>query len=232
MRPSQSSILGPRLVFGLGIIAIGVIFLLGNLEIADTHQYLKYWPAILVVLGIAYFFQCSTTGGRIWGAILTFVGAAMLLDRIGYWDFNLWSLWPLVLIVAGASMITQSSRRRQAVAAGAEDSESFLKGFALMSGFRRTVSTKEFTGGELTAVMGGAEIDLRQATMKGDEAVVDVFAFWGGIEIKVPEDWTVIVKALPFMGGVDDKTAHPSASPQKRLIITGTAIMGGVEIRN
>ena len=48
-----------------------------------------------------------------------------------------------------------------------------------------------FRGADLIAVMGGCEIDLRQAAING-EAVIDVFCMWGGIEIRVPEDWTVV----------------------------------------
>jgi hypothetical protein len=53
----------------------------------------------------------------------------------------------------------------------------------------------------------------------------------GGVEIKIPLDWTVVYKGTPVMGGVEDKTI-PTPNPAKRLTITGTVIMGGIEIRN
>ena len=65
----------------------------------------------------------------------------------------------------------------------------------------------------------------------GSEAIVDVFAFWGGIDLKVPEDWTVVLHAMPLMGAVDDKTRPPQGSPEKRLVIRGIVIMGGVAIK-
>jgi hypothetical protein len=76
---------------------------------------------------------------------------------------------------------------------------------------------------------------LRQASIApGTEAVIDVFAFWGGIEIKVPEDWIVINRVMPLMGGVDDKTRTPNPTPpvEKRLVISGIVVMGGVGLKN
>ena len=82
------------------------------------------------------------------------------------------------------------------------------------------------------AIMGGCEIDLRQAAIAADEASIDTFAMWGGIKIKVPQTWNVILQGFPFLGGFDDKTVKPSDPSAKRLVIRGTAIMGGVEITN
>ena len=83
--------------------------------------------------------------------------------------------------------------------------------------------------------MGGCDVDLRDASIAPNtEAVIDVFAFWGGIDLKVPEDWVVINRVIPLMGGVDDKTRTPidSSAAQKRLVVRGIVIMGGISIRN
>jgi predicted membrane protein len=223
----------PRFIFGLGIVIIGMLFLLDNLEIVDARTYTHYWPVILILVGLAYVLQSSSLGARLWGGILIFVGGGLLFDRLGYFDFNVWQLWPLVLVFVGGNLVLKSLRRNQlsSSTASASDSESVVRGFAVMSGLVRSNSSQNFQGGDLSAVMGGIEIDLRHASIK-EEAVLDVFAFWGGIEIRIPEDWTVVVKAIPFMGGVDDQTHAPKGEARKRLVITGTAIMGGVEIKN
>jgi hypothetical protein len=79
--------------------------------------------------------------------------------------------------------------------------------------------------------MGGGEVDLRRASMSRDEAVLDIFVFWGGFEVKVPDDWEVVSRGLPILGGFVDNTRHPPAA-QKRLVVTGMAVMGGIEIKN
>jgi hypothetical protein len=114
----------------------------------------------------------------------------------------------------------------------ATDSTASVTSVAIMSGIQRSTNAAAFRGGELTAVMGGVELDLRQAGLAGGEAVIDVFAFWGGIELRVPEGWTVVGKVVPLMGGYEDKTRPPKHDSSQRLIVRGMVIMGGIEVSN
>lgn len=233
METRHNSFFAPRLVLGLGIIIIGVLFLLGNMDIIDPHEYLRLWPAILIVVGIAYLIQCQHGSGRVWGIILTFIGTGMLLDRLHFINFSVWIYWPLILVVIGIMMIIRSSshqRRIHSSPVESSDANSYIKAIAIMGGYRRMNNSQDFKGGELTAIMGGLEIDLREASIKG-EAVIDIFALMGGVEMRVPEDWLVIIEGFPFMGGFEDKTRPPKESA-KRLVIKGTAMMGGLEIKN
>jgi predicted membrane protein len=247
METRHNSFFAPRLVLGLGIIIIGVLFLLGNMDIIDPHEYLRLWPAILIVVGIAYLIQCQHGSGRVWGIILTFVGTAMLLDRLYFIHFSLWDYWPLILIFIGMMMIVKSLFSRRGITppfaensffrrgitppfAESSDANNYIKAIAVLGGFKRINNSKNFKGGEFTAIMGGLEIDLRDASIEG-EAVIDIFALMGGVEMRVPEDWLVIIEGFPFMGGFEDKTRPPKESA-KHLIIKGTAVMGGVEIKN
>ncbi|HXY39419.1 MAG TPA: LiaF domain-containing protein, partial [Vicinamibacteria bacterium] len=94
------------------------------------------------------------------------------------------------------------------------------------------VEPRRFRGGRAMAVMGGCEIDLRRASIpEGEEALLDVFVMWGGIEIKVPEEWEIVNRGSAFLGGFENKT-RPLATADRRLVVTGTAIMGGVEVKN
>lgn len=225
----------PQIVLGLIIIAIGVLFTLDNLGVLYAHDYLRYWPALLVIYGITKIIQPQGRPGRFFGLIITFVGAAILLDRLYIFSFSLWDFWPLLIVAIGLSMIWRSSTRtggRSQEWVSSTDSDSTINGTAILSGFRRTSSSQNFQGGELTAIMGGCEVDLRQASMKEGDAVIDVFAFWGGIDLKVPLDWSVVMMGSPLMGGFDDKTRPPQGGSNKRLVIKGYAIMGGVQISN
>lgn len=109
------------------------------------------------------------------------------------------------------------------------EAESRVTLFALMSGVKRKFAGI-FRGAQLTAIMGGIELDLRGARVE-DVAVIDALAFWGGIEIFVPEDWSVVNQGHALMGGFDDSTRHPNPGEPPRLIVRGLALMGGVEIK-
>ena len=233
METRRNSLVTPQIILGLGIILIGILFLLGNMDIIDPHDYLQYWPVIILIIGLAYLIQCHHGPGRIWGLILTFVGAAMLLDRMYFIHFNLWDYWPLILVAIGIMMIVKSTFIRKVITPPfpeSKDSNDYIKAIAVMGGFKRSNNSQNFQGGELTAIMGGLEIDLRDASLKGD-GIIEVFALMGGMELRVPEDWIIIIEGFPFMGGFEDKTRPPKDSI-KRLIIKGTAMMGGVEIKN
>ena len=143
-------------------------------------------------------------------------------------------LWPLLLILIGFSLMSGTGHRWRHSLQDAPDTPSSpdLSCFAVLSGTKRTMTSRNFQSGEITAVMGGCEVDLRSADIDGKEAVITTFAMWGGIKIQVPREWSVDLQGFPLLGGFDDKTQQPADSGAKKLIVRGSAIMGGVEITN
>ena len=250
----------PRLVIGLAIIVAGILFMLDNLGLVHAEHYLEYWPVVLVAIGVARMVQTGSWVGYGWSLAWIVAGLWLLGENIGLITISIWALWPLLLVLIGASIIWRafsppaccppvirlSADLRSGTPAfggtaapgasvpGASGSgrESFVHGFAMLGAQERTVGSAEFRGADLVAVMGACKLDLRRATMVGDEVVIDVLALMGGVDILVPETWTIEAKVLPLMGGVGDHT-HPVASgaPQ-RLVIRGLALMGGVEVKN
>ncbi len=231
MDNSRSFRITPQVVIGIVVILLGVLFTLDNLDLIDASRVIRFWPALFIVYGIAKLSDTQNLPGRLWGSIAIIVGAFMLLDRIGILTFRLHEWWPLVLIAVGGSMLIRSMNRRTPTADPAAPTDSSVTLLALLGGFERSNSSQDFRGGDITAVMGGCELDLRHASMSG-EAVIDIFAIWGGVHIKVPEDWSVSVQGLPIMGAIEDKTYSPKGGSGKLLVVKGTVIMGGVEITN
>ena len=84
---------------------------------------------------------------------------------------------------------------------------------------------------EVSAVMGGCDIDLRDAVPTTDPLVIQVFAMWGGIDLRVPPGWLIQNEAWPILGGIVDSTTPPSL-PTHRVVLRGNAFMGGVEVKN
>jgi len=114
----------------------------------------------------------------------------------------------------------------------AASSNSIVSAAAILGGVERRNNSQDFRGGSVTAFMGHCEIDLRAASIASpNEAVLEVFSMWGGIEVRVPQDWTVVSHVDPIMGGFQDNT-QPPREESKRLIIRGPVIMGGIEVTN
>lgn len=82
----------------------------------------------------------------------------------------------------------------------------------------------------LTTVMGGADLDLTDATFASSEVTIKVFALFGGAQITVPPDVQVVNNVFALFGGVDNKAteAPPPGAPVLR--VTGFAMFGGVGI--
>ncbi|MBY0241123.1 MAG: cell wall-active antibiotics response protein [Burkholderiaceae bacterium] len=222
------------MVVGLGVIAVGVLFLLDNLGIVEFDYALQLWPVIFILAGVLKFMQSTSSGGRAVGCTLVAVGAVLLLKGMGLIDVTWRVLAPLLMIAAGLMVVFKSAGERKQAAGGMLDKDAgqdtFVRLTALLGGIERRVSTQDFRGGDITAIMGGCQLDLRQASIQGD-AVLNVFTMWGGIEIKVPDDWTVSLEGTPLLGGFSERTGAPRDN-SKRLIIRGVALMGGVEVRN
>ncbi|HLH30805.1 MAG TPA: LiaF domain-containing protein [Terriglobia bacterium] len=102
---------------------------------------------------------------------------------------------------------------------------------AVLSGVERHNNSPSFHGGDATAFMGGVKLDLRDAVIDGNDATIDVTSVMGGVELYIPRNWTVVNHVTPIMGGVDDHT-HPNSDANKRLIVEGTVLMGGLQISN
>jgi cell wall-active antibiotic response 4TMS protein YvqF len=235
----------PRLVAGLGVIGLGMLFLYHELTGYDIDRVLRYWPVALILFGGTMVWNGGRQGRpsgqrqtRFWGLFWIAVGSWFLLEALDVVRYDPWDLfWPVLVLAIGASIVWRSLRGPRPAREGAPDLAQTFSAFALMSGVGLRNASQDFRGGEATAIMGGCEIDLRDARVAGGDAVVDAFALWGGVELKVPEGWQVVSEVLPIMGAFEDKTRPARSgesveSPRPRLVIKGFAIMGGIEVAN
>lgn len=237
----RGGLVTPRLIVGLAIALFGVVLVLDRLNLVVADQVLDFWPAVIVAIGALIFAQSRRTGSGVNGVIVMLIGGWLLMNTLGVLRIRFWDMfWPLVLIGIGTVLVMQTLQRRtrETSSAGNDDT---LAVFAVLSGVKRTSESARFRGGEITAFMGGAHLDLRQATIPpGEEAVIDIFAVMGGAEITVPPSWAVVTPLIPVMGGIDDKRLAPlpgstdsiSGKPAPRLVLRGLLLMGGVDIKS
>ena len=224
-----------QLVIGLVVLALGTVFLLDNLGHPIGRHALQYWPAVLIFVGAAKILQARNTPAVVGGSLLILAGAWLLGARIGLIDQSFWRVlrtyWPLLLVAVGLSTMWRALMRRRQNEQERVDARDTVSSAAFLGGLKRVNASPHFKGGEATAVMGGVVLDLRKAQITG-EAVLDVFAMWGGVELQVPETWAIDLRVTPLLGGVDDKTRPVTDPGAPRLVLRGTVLMGGVEIKN
>lgn len=237
--PQQGSI-SVRLVIGLLVVALGAIFLADNLGWVDGDDLLRrFWPAAFVTIGAIMLLQPHSTGqNRLWGLLPIVAGVWIYAHQEGWVELQVWDLfWPGIFLVVGGSLVWRALQGPRAPARGsAAEPDAYVRSFAVMAGNDVRSVSSAFRGGDLGAFMGGVVLDLTQARLEGDRAIIDCVAMWAGIEIRVPSDWRVVSEVLPLMAAFEDKTrpAAPPAegAPIKTLVVRGVVVMGGIEVKN
>jgi predicted membrane protein len=233
----QKDMFSPRLILGLVIIALGAVLLCDNLGLFDARYVLRnVWPLAMVAVGIVMVRNPDHRRGRPWGWVFITVGFWIFADKIGWIHISLWQLLiPSLLLFVGGTLVWRSlsgpPKERPAPATPEEHAE-FVRAFALMSPCELRPVSRPFRGADLSAVMGAIRLDLSDARIEGDSATVDVFGFWGGIEIYVPPDWTVTSQVTTLMGGFFDQRRPTSVLPTKTLTVRGLIVMSGIEVKN
>ena len=228
-----------RIVFGLVVIAFGVAALLQNLGLVDATLVQTWWPLVFVALGTMRLVQGPGLSAAIFSVGLIALGAAMTASNLGVLHFRAGDWWPLLVIFVGGAVLARAFRpgdhERWGRMRGHRHDERLEHGAridasAVMSGLVLKNDSKDFQGGSISTVMGAVEIDLRQAAI-ASQASLHLSVIMGGVEIKVPREWSISVVGTPTLGGIEDRTVPPAA-PGPRLVIEGSVVMGGVEISN
>ena len=102
-----------RLVAGVVMIALGLLFLLDRLILFDASEVWRFWPLILVALGVRKMFRGHSARRRRWGVFQTFLGTWLLLDQLDIIGGG--QSWPVLVMAVGALIIAASFQRQPQV---------------------------------------------------------------------------------------------------------------------
>ena len=231
-----------QVILGLIVIGMGLLFLLDNLNIFEIDGMFRFWPMMFILVGTLKLYDSRDSTGYAIGIVLVSIGVLLTLRNMGYIWFGWRTIWPVLVMLVGGAVVFNALRTRgeagssqnaflqHARSPDSGDADSVIDLTAALGAIERRITSKDFRGGHVTTFMGGCELDLREASLVG-EAEIRVFSVMGGITLRIPPDWTVVLRGTPIMAAFEEKTASPAASG-KRLIISGYAIMSGVEVRN
>jgi predicted membrane protein len=225
------------MIFGIAIIAVGVLFLLQNLGIVYFADVWQFWPMILIALGVSKLISPTGVPQVTGGLVLTAIGTLFLLRNLDIIYVNVWQfVWPVIIIAAGVSMLARHLEFWDVPAApsgaAAASSADRLKVDVVFSGTERKIISQDFQGGKIAAVFGGAEIDLREAVTKKQQLVIQADAVFGGVDLWVPSTWRTDVQGSGVFGAYEDQTHPPVDSSAPLLIVKGGAVFGSVTVKN
>lgn len=209
-----------RAWIGMVLVALGVFGLLDAAGVLDAGVTIgRWWPVAVIGLGVAAVVtQRRLSVGPV---VVTVVGLVLLASRQGWLVSSL--IGPLVLVAVGLAVMAGVVRARR------PDGPAL----AVLGGSTTVNRAAHLRHAEVSAVFGGATLDLRQAHIDG-RASVDALALFGGVDVLVPKGWRVSLRGLPIFGGYDDKTVEQPDLPEDAPVLTvnATAVFGGVGVAN
>jgi predicted membrane protein len=236
--------------FGLFLVAIGVVVILSNLNLLLVKNLVDYlWPTALILLGLISIFNRRRF--TIWGLILIAIGGLYLALAFGVFHVDNAShlILPIVLVAIGLGLLfgrhhgdfsvhlpkdpihINVGNEYKSSYSGSANTSSRQNYTGFLSGINEHVLDDAFTTCEVTALLGGCEMDFRDVKFAGNEATLVLNAIFGGVECYLPKDIRIVASGTPMLGGFENHcVSDPSSS--KTLYIRYTAMFGAVEIKN
>lgn len=218
-----------RIFIGVLFLLLGIGILFHQIELWNFRYILKtWWPLILIIIGIEQLINRKNES-PVGSLMIILIGGLFLLNQ--WININLTAfIWPIIFIFIGLVIIFTRKRFKHE---NILDSNHSIEAFALFAGTNLRSQSKSFQGGNVLAIFGGSEIDLRETVISNKGAVFDLTTVFGGITIIVPENVHVEISGLPIFGGWEDKTRGTVSSDDTPVIkINCLSIFGGVEIKD
>jgi len=234
-----SFIEGKRLWGGSLLLLTGLFYLFYNLNLLpfEVPTYVFTWQMAVILVGVYALYRSF-----FWGLTLIGIGVYFILPLTAATPaIDITKMWPLLLVLLGLTTLfgTRFKKKRYMKIHAfeqktAETTEGSFDITAILGGDSRQISSYDFKGGKITAIMGGVELDLTNCYLSKDGCVIDLDVVMGGISLKVSREWNIKSEIVPIMSGIEDHDLHSRdvrIDPAALLILRGNVIMGGIEIK-
>jgi Predicted membrane protein (DUF2154). len=234
MRKNVTSIL-----FGVVLITAAVVLFGNSVGLWNVRSFDGWWTLFLIVPGLA---GLISYGFNIASTCLVLLGAWLLARVQGWLPYpvadNL--IWVVILLLIGLKLIFGRGRRHDRMppndsvvfdgVRGAYDTRDTVNYSAVLGSMEVSNNSVNLRGGTVSAVFGGATLDLRGAVPM-DGAVIEANAVFGGVKLYLPQNCRLQVNGVPFLGGCECTAQRPNDPALPLLTIRYTAVFGGVEIK-
>jgi predicted membrane protein len=249
-----------RIWLAMVLVLVGGALLLQELKV-PLPDWLFSWQILLIVIGICMGFNHGFRGAS-WALLIIIGGIFLLDEVVPGFSFHRFVWPVVIIVVGMLMLIRprrsypgqwqdweqiwrdkhswKRNRYRNykgpitanTTSQSNYSSEDFFDSTSVFGGVKKVILSKNFRGGDITCFMGGCEIDLTQADIQGRVAI-DVTQVFGGTKLIVPPHWQIHTEMTAFFGSIEDKRKQPvEINSDKVLIIEGTSVFGGIEIRN
>ena len=227
------------IIWGIILVAAGVIFALNSLGVTNIDIFFDgWWTLFIIIPCTVHLFTERDVIGNLCGILL---GVFLLLCARGVLQYSmLWKLLlPLFVVAIGLKLIFKGLFRRNVWDDDDDDDDDFDETLnengkpphtanAIFSAHRISYDGMVFHSAELNVIFGGAQLDLRNAIIEGD-CKVRANSIFGGVTILVPDNVNVRVSSSNIFGGCSNKTAEKEGA--HTIYITSNSIFGGTSIK-
>lgn len=220
-----------RIIWGIVLVVIGVIWGLNMMEITNIDIFFDGWWTLFIIVPCFIGLFDRSNNGKVGNLIGIVIGVMLLLAAQGFISFDiiLKLLLPFIIVIIGLSLIFGNSIKTMVNEKIKEFNINDLE--SVVATFGEQIVNKnneEVKGANLDSVFGSVIYDLTGSKLK-DETVIKASAIFGAVNIIVPKDVEVKVKATPIFGGVSN---HVHTKDAKKIVyIDAFCLFGGIEIK-
>jgi len=216
-----------EVLWGVGFLFIGIILLFNVLEITNIDLFFDGWWTLFIIIPCFIGLFTEDYFGNMVGFL---IGMALLSVCQGWIRFGsiVKLIFPISFVLIGIYILLHTILQNKVTEKFKKlkvDGESIVAIF----GGQNLKLEEEYLGGDVEAIFGSVDLDLRDTKLK-EETPIKVCAIFGGVTILVPKDVKVITKSVPIFGGVDSRV-HSSETAKKTIYVEAVSIFGGVEIK-
>ena len=235
---------------GIALVCIGAVLFTQKMGVYYPDWFFN-WPMILIFVGVLTGLRHGFRNSS-WIIMIAIGGIFLADDIMTDWDVRRY-FWPIMIIGLGCLFILRPKKNCRRIRRGRSryydqvpeivpntsgrtettSKEDYIDSTSIFGGVKKVITSKNFKGGEIICFMGGAEYNLSQADINGPVSIEIMQAF-GGTKLVVPPHWEIRSEGVAIFGGIEDKRpVQPGTfDPNKILILKGTTLFGGIEIRS
>lgn len=218
-------------LWGIIFIIVGLILGLNALEITNINIFFDGWWTLFIIVPcfINLFDEREDKTGNLigLGIGLSFLLAAQNIIRF---EMILKLIVPFILVMIGISFLFGDKMKKKVTEKVNNINKNDLENIVATFSEQKVHKDNEtFKGANLEAIFGSVTLDLRKASFN-KETIIKASSIFGSIDILLPDDVNVEVKATPIFGSVSNKLRNQKEN-KKTIYIDAFCLFGGVDIK-